>query len=404
MARVCLQRAKAAPLKITFCMPLGSSFSNIFEPHFQTTRFLVVYSIPTIEELTSVFPNPLQSMPTLRSLELRRSFDVADWDWLIDPFDSSIPALECLVLEDIPLYPSLLGLATLTELAIECTHFDLPLDTLLDFLEGNPALERVILEIYFPDDSLLSLQRKTVTRNQIRYLCIRADKTDVQALIPNIPLQRGAGLDISLDDDDGEGGTLDDFLPDVSTAHLSNPPSPTSFKLEHGPYSKRITLDGPGGKLSFYGISLLEASFADLAVLPLADVREVCLNYRKKTGQTTLKPPAFYPTYFPALETLTIDCNADVLGILSVLLSNSPPSPSLKTIGFLNCDLPEEVMEEITKFASERQNTLTSTWLHRVQIVHSDGVFPSAASIRRLREYVKIVETRIEDKFSTDLM
>ena len=133
--------------------------------------------------------------------------------------------------------------------------------------------------------------------------------------------------------------------------------------------------------------------------LPLANVREVHLYYRKAARE----PPVFSPSYFPALKTLTINCNVDVLSVLSVLLSNSPPSPSLKTIGFLNCNISEGFMEELTRFASQRQNIPTSTWLHRVQIVHGDGVFPSAPSVRRLRKYVKVVEVRMEDAFSTDL-
>ena len=118
--------------------------------------------------------------------------------------------------------------------------------------------------------------------------------------------------------------------------------------------------------------------------------------------QTCALPILFYPSYFPALELLTVGYT-DVLDTLSALLSNSPPSPSLKTIGFLDCDLSEDFMKELTRFASERQNIPPSTWLHRVQIIHSDGVFPSAASIRRLREYVKVVEVRMEDGFSKDL-
>ena len=368
----------------------------------QHLRSLDIYSIPTAEELTNVFSNPLQSMPTLQSLELSRSVCEADLDRSIDPFVSfAIPALERLSLENIPLYPSLLGLSTLTEFTITDTQFDFHLDTLLNFLEGNPRLERVTLEVFFTDYILLGLQRKTVMRNRLRYLSIcGANKMEVQALISNIPLQKGANLDLDLDDEDV---TLNDFLPGISAGHLSSPPSPTLLELNHGPFARQITLNGPGGKLTFFAASWLELSFADLSVLPLANVREVRLCYWKEIRPKTFKPPAFYPVYFPALETLTVDCSSDVLGVLSILLSNSPPPPFLKTIGFLNCDLPEEVMEELTTFASERRNTPTSTWLHRVQIVHSDGVFPSAASIRRLREHVKVVETRIEDKFSTDL-
>ena len=117
MTAVCLQRAKAAPLKITLYMPLSSSSPDIFAPYFQNTRALVVYSISTIEELTSVFPNFPQSMPTLRSLELIRPQDT-DWDQSTDPFESFIPTLERLRLTGIPLYPSLLGLKTLTEFTI----------------------------------------------------------------------------------------------------------------------------------------------------------------------------------------------------------------------------------------------------------------------------------------------
>ena len=397
MTAVCLERAKAAPLKITLEMPLSSSFPDIFAPYLQSTRTLVVYGLPAIEELIGVFPNFPRSMPTLRSLELERAWD-AHWEETIDPFESFVPALERLLFTGIPLFPSLFDLGTLTELTIRDSLFEFPLDTLLDFLEGNHSLKWATLGIHFVDPSLLVSQRKTAMRNQLRCPSINClDTRDAQALISSIPLWKGADLCVHLGT---EHATLSDFLPDVSTAHISNPPSPTSFELTHAPWSKHIILSGPDGKLSFSGLS--EVAFADFAVLPLANVREVRLCYWKETTANSFKPPVFCPSYFPTLETLTVGCT-DVLGTLSALLSNSSPSPSLKTIGFLNCDLSEHFMEELTKFASERQNIPTSTWLHRVQIVRSDGVFPSVASIRRLRKYVKVVEARIADKFSTDL-
>ena len=396
MTAVCLQRAKAAPLKITLRVPLDSSFHDIFAPYLQNTRTLAVHSMSTIEKLRSVFPNFPQSMPALRSLELIRSEDIA-WDDTIDPFESFLPPFERLQLTGLPLYASLLKVGTLTEFTISNCWFDLHLDTLLDFLEGNHSLEKVTLDLFFSGTYLLKSRRKIAMKNQLRCLSINCCK-DAKALITSIPLRRGADLHIHLEDEDLK---LNDFLPEISAAHLSSPPSPTFFQLGHGPLTKHITLDGPSGKLSFFGLS--EVSFADLTVLPLANVREVCLYYRKETTKTTHKPPAFYPSHFPALETLTVDCNVDVLPVLSVLLSNSPPSPSLKTIGFLNCELSQGFMEELTRFASERQNIPTSTRLHRIQIVHSDGVFPSIASVRKLRMYVRIVEVRAEDGFSMDL-
>ncbi|KAF9777648.1 hypothetical protein BJ322DRAFT_568159 [Thelephora terrestris] len=402
MTAACLQRAKAAPLEITLEMPLDPSFSDIFAPHSQNTRTLTVRSISTCEELTDAFPNFPQSMPTLRSLALVRRHGT-DWDQSIDPFQSFVPALERLRLSGVPLYPSLLGLGTLTEFTIRASLFKLHLDTLLDFMEGNPSLERATLDVWFIHISLLTSERKTPMRNQLRYLTVESiDKRDAQALLSSIPLQRGADLHVNLSD---KLAVLSNFLPGVSAAHLSDPPSPTFFQLGHSPHDNHIILDGPGGKLSFSGISMSKVLFADLTVLPLGNVREVRLHYWEGDPVvTTPEPPVFNPSYFPALETLAIDCDVDVLDILSVLLSNTPPSPSLKTIGFLNCDLSEDVMEELTKFASERRNIPTSTPLHRVQIVHKDGVFPSAASIRRLREYVNVVEARIEDEFSADMV
>ena len=84
------------------------------------------------------------------------------------------------------------------------------------------------------------------------------------------------------------------------------------------------------------------------------------------------------------------------------MLSNPTSSSLLKTLAFLNCTLSEELMEEITKFASERKKTLTSTWLYRVLIVHTDGKFPSAASIHKLKNYVKVVEVRMGSELPED--
>ncbi|KAF9777650.1 hypothetical protein BJ322DRAFT_1131875, partial [Thelephora terrestris] len=150
MTAACLQRAKAAPLEITLEMPLYPSFTDIFALHFQTTRTLVVDFLSMIEEITNLFPNFPQSMPTLRSLELVRKGGV-DWDQSIDPFQSFVPALERLRLSGVPLYPSLLGLETLTEFTIRDLQFNLHLDTLLGFMEGNHSLERATLDLYFTD-------------------------------------------------------------------------------------------------------------------------------------------------------------------------------------------------------------------------------------------------------------
>lgn len=59
-------------------------------------------------------------------------------------------------------------------------------------------------------------------------------------------------------------------------------------------------------------------------------------------------------------------------------------------------------MEELTWFASDRKKT-SSTWLHRVVIVHWEGKFPSIASIRKLEDHVPVVDVRIDTKLPVDL-
>ncbi|KAF9777649.1 hypothetical protein BJ322DRAFT_1095925 [Thelephora terrestris] len=184
MAATCLQRAKAAPLKITLHMPLVSSLHDVFAPYFRNVRTLSIHSISSIEEFADTFPAFPRSMPNLRSLVLGQLLDEDGFQigsnsiFSVDPFGPFIPPLEHLLLRDIPLYPSLRGLKTLTEIYIEYCELDFHLNTLLDFLEANHSLERVTLDIQFAESSILSPPHKTI-RNQLRYL-----STKLTRLVP----------------------------------------------------------------------------------------------------------------------------------------------------------------------------------------------------------------------------
>lgn len=398
MALVSLQRAKAAPLKITYNMRLDRelpSFPSIITPYLQNTRTLAVYLIPSFREFTGMFPDFPQSMPNLQSLELTLSVG-ANEHTSTDRFESFVPALKRLSLGYIPLYPSLLGLRTLTEFIINDTQFNIHLDTLLDFLEGNHSLESATLEIDFLEPSLRTSQRRTAMKNQLRRLSIESwEVMDIQALVSNIPLQRGSHLQIRLLNGDVR---LNDILPDISTAHLSSPQPPTFFELEHQSSFRTILLRGPGGTFSFGKPSTLDEPFEDFSALPLANVREVHLVCSVRSKAIPAVLPAFPLSSFPILETVAVEWRTNVLHILSDLLLNPSSSPTLKTLAFLNCNPFEEIVEGLTKFASERQN-----WLYRVLIIREDGMFPNAASVRKLGEYVKVVDVRMGDRLPTSL-
>ena len=397
MAAVCLQRAKAAPLEITIRAVYpgepGFLFHRILEPYIQNTRTLAVTFLSTVEEFTEMFPNFPRSMPKLELLKLAQSNedDQMEYDdWSIDPFQPFTSTLKSLSLDRIPLYPSLLGIRTLTELSLTYDASALTLDTFLDFLEGNHSLKCADLDITFNDPPPSNPQRQIL--NQLQYLTVASmQPMHARALATSIPLRRGAHLKISIHSDDIVA--MNDIIPNVFTTHLLSPPAPTFFQLENGWYRTKILLRGPGGELSIRKHLGREDPLSDLHPLPLINVREFRLVH-PNTTKTNI--PVFHPPLLPSLEALTIECNIeceiDVRRVLSILLSNPTSSPLLKTLAFLNCPLPEELIEELTGFASERKKTLTSAWLYRVLIVRQDGKFPSAASISKLKRYVRVVD------------
>ena len=399
MAAVSVERAKGAPLHISFCMPLAMArprFPDIFIPYFQNTETLAVYSIPTFEEFTKMFPGFPRSMPNLQSLTLETD-TIEGWDPSIDLFESLTRTLSDLSLTNVPLTPSLLELRTLASLSLDYDQFNLPLDTLLNFLEENrDSLEFVGLAIKSTESSLRSSQRQIAVGNQFNYLLINSKNVmDVQTIISSISLRRGVHLEIFTC-----GAGLNDILSNISTTHLPNLLSPTFLKYRS--CGQDIWLNGPNGAFSFrtlFNLGRPFTGFIEFPLLPLTNIRHFHLvHHRPYKRMATLDPVVFHPSSFPALETLTIECDFGVSHVLSPLLSNPPSSPSLNTITFHNCDLSEGFMEELRQFASDRKSTTASAWLHHVLIVHSGGDFPSADSIHKLRSCVRRVDVQMADR------
>jgi hypothetical protein len=301
-------------------------------------------------------------------------------------------------------YPSLLVLKALTELHLHCSRCNLPLDTLLDFLEENRPLERVILSLKFDEPSLRSSRRRVAIGNRLRYLGIRcANAMDGQALISNIALSKGAQLEFFCDPFRGIRPTVDDVLSGISTTHLSNLQLPTLMEYRVC-VSRTIQLLGPNGAIKFTGHHGTDIPFVELPHLPLTDIRRLHLDTcRWKLFQPHPGPAVFhYLPSFPAFEALTIECDTDLSRLLSPLFSNPLSSPFLKTLAFSDCTITEEFVKKLTQFASDRKST-TSVGLHRVAIFHQQGKFPSAASIRELEDCVPVVDVRVATKTPTDL-
>ena len=397
-----LERAKAARLYVSIDTRRLRADPRSFGPIIPYTKnidTLSIYDLPGIEELALVFPTFPQSTPNLRSLTLCSTYANARWDRTVDPFKSFPRALKCLWLFNIPLYPSLRNLRTLTNLTLRYLTFDGHVDTLLTFLEQNRSLERVALDIRFTEPSLRHSQRHAAIKNQLKHLSITCNNPmNAQVLLSNIALQRGAHLEISsLDQNTG----LNDILPDISTSHLSNLPSPTF--LEYQSYPRNIRLHGRNGGFSFSCSPYSGIPFVEFPSLPLTAVREFRLEHHTPGRlRSSLSPPVFNPSFFPSLETFAVECDTDVLHFLSALLPNHSALPSLKTLAFLNCVITEDFTQRLTKYAYNRGET-TLAKLYQVVIVHKDGKLPSAASIHALGRYVPVVDVRFGTKFPADL-
>jgi hypothetical protein len=396
-----LERAKTARLGVTIDMCKFRADPGSFgltSPQIQNIDSLLVYDLPGIEELTQALPNFPQSTPNLRSLTLRCAYTSAKWARTIDPFESLAHTLKRLSLFNVPLYPSLRNLRSLTDLTLRYHYFDLDLDTLLAFLEQNRSLERATLDIRFIDPSLRNLRRAAI-RNRLQRLSISCNNPmNARSLISGIVLRRGAHLEIlSLDHNTG----LNDILSEISTTHLSNLPSPAF--LEYQSYPRDIRLTGPNGSFSFSCFPSSGAPFVELPLFSLANVREFRLKHHTPKR---LRPSPNFPVFdlasFPVLETLAVECDTDVLRFLSALVQNPSASPSLKTLAFLNCIITEDFMEKLVRFASDRKNT-AAAGLHHVVIVDEDGRFPSAALIRALGKHVPVVDVRFGTKLPTEL-
>jgi len=402
-----LERAKAAPLEVCLNTERGDlGFFHPPAPYAQNIGTLQVAGCAAIiEKLREAIPGFPQSTPNLRSMSLMMLGPDVGLDRSIDPFETLPSTLRRLALYEIPLYPSLLRLGSLTELTLDYDDgFDLHLDTLLDFLEENHLLDRATLTIRFREASLRSSRRRTPIESRLRFLSIDCrDVVDGQALISNVTLRRGAHLDITLTSADGR---LNDILSGVSTTHFLNLCSPAF--MEYRSYHRDIQLFGPNGGFSFgrpYNHGG-DVPFSEFPLLPLTHVREFRFIHRTPERETTQRahdPLVFHQSSFPALETLAVDCETCVSHLLSALFSNPSSPPSLKTLAFMDCFITGDFMEELTQYASRRKAT-TSAWLYKVVIVNSNGVFPTITSIRKLKEHVPVVDVKVGTVLPMDLI
>ena len=398
-----LGRCQAAPLELQLSMAQVEEiprFTALITPYMKNTESLIISNLSTIGRLVRALPNFPQSMPNLRilSLSINPLVDRLEDVSADGPLRGPTPPLTHLSLSYVPLYPSLQHLTSLTNLTF-CHHeFDLHIDTFLDFLEANRALEYADLGPVFTRPALWDSRRQVGIVNRLQSLTIfSANAAENNALISRIPLQKGARLKIILYD---MLAGLSEVLSGISVTHFSNLQLPTS--MEYRPDNGVIELLGPNGSFSFGGNPYHSAPFAEFPLFQLTNIKAFRLVRQALRPMDTQTHLTFPPLALRALETLAIEHEVAVLHLLSALLTDPSAFPSLKTLAFLDCHLDEAFMKALTKFASDRKNT-TSAWLYRVVIVSSEQDLPGFASVNALGERVPVVDVRMGKKLPADL-
>ena len=399
LAGLSLKRCQAAPLELWLSMRLvDPRLTALITPYIQNTEALFVHNISTIRELAQVLPDFPRSMPNLQALELasdpvlahhvEREFVSAE------PLGQPTFTLTHLSLSFVPLYPSLQRLTTLTNLTLRNYMIDLHIDTLLDFLEANRALEHVDLGFRFTRLPFRDSRHQVGIVNRLRSLsicfgCVAGGN----ALISRIPLQKGARLEIRSQD---WNAGLSEVLCGISVTHFSNLQSPTS--MEYRPDDGTIQLLGPNGSFIFHG----NPHFSKLPLFQHTGIKGFRLVRRPLRPRDFQTRTTFPPLTLQALETLAVEGEVAIPYLLSALFADPSAFPSLKTLVFFDCRLDEACMKTLTKFVSDRKNT-TSARLYRVVVISPGRNLPSVSSIDTLREHVPVVDVRTGKKLPADL-
>jgi hypothetical protein len=253
----------------------------------------------------------------------------------IPPPFHNVSKLKSLSLTQTPLYPALFTIGSLVELKLIRYTSPFHFDTFLRFLDSNPGLEVVVLDIQFVTDSVKATPARKVPLARLRHLSITCSKAiDSRGLLSTISLPRGVHLEVSFSQST-QPPDLGSFLPSPLRPVQELLAPITAIRSQHDPWE--IHLSGNNSVFSFRCSKPHSKFFGGFRSFPTATVREF---------HTSIRPHNLYPTALswaleklPALEVLAISRDSIHSGVLSVLAEEPVLCPALKTIEFFDCNV-----------------------------------------------------------------
>jgi hypothetical protein len=401
LASLCLERAKAAPLAADIVVSESredESFLRALLPHVPRIGSLRLTEYSSVEavvhDLPGLFDSPILN---LVSLELQQS------EAPIHPFPSNrtpapsvfqnVRALKSLRLTQTPIYPALFKIASLVELKL--TGYTSPFDfeTFVTFLGSHLALELVDLDLRFAIGSVWRTPVRKVRLTRLRHLSIACPEAiDSKGLLSCIPLPRGTHLEVFFNKPGGYVN-LTSLLPSYlkGMRKLLHPIS--TIKTRYTP--PMLHLSGNNSVLSLNALGCQLALYSGISQYSTAAVREFHLNIHPRSF--TDNRLLWVLERLPALEILAIIETAFPLGAPRMLARKPLLCPSLKTIAFFNCGIPEGVIKELGNAIATRRDSF-ATQLYRVVIIDSTAVLPNLKVIQRLMRSVPCVEVRADNE------
>ena len=150
-------------------------------------KTLTLYNLEETGDLRNNLPGFPDEMTQLESLTIFASSEF-EYDpttgYKLAPFPSS---LRSLIFGRIPLLEPFSAIKTLTHFSLYNQQFAQPLDILLEFLEQNHSLKRVVLYITSPDPFHCFWTKAPIKLNKITYLEVNGTcGKDIEALIKQL--------------------------------------------------------------------------------------------------------------------------------------------------------------------------------------------------------------------------
>lgn len=366
-------------------------FMRALLPHVPRISNLSLYGFQPIEDLETHLPSFFASpMPNLTSLKLEQEEESTD------PFPpegvptpqlfQNVSKLKSLHLTGVPLYPVLRNIKSLAELTLVSDTF--PFQEFLGFLESNPNLEILDLDVLFANTPALATPERLISFPRLRRLTLRCgDATSTRALLSCLSLSHGINIEVYQTNPNPP--PLASFLPCPST-HILGLFAPIIIIKYLSPPGT-LHLSSKNGSFSFRGCKPSRVAHEELDLFATCAVRE----FRLRLGNQCRL--SWTLGRLPKLEALVISNGSLEPEFLSVLAEDPVLCPSLKTIAFLECELTNEAVHGLGGILAKRAHSIAAR-LHRVVIVNRTRDLPNRHLVSHLQRFIPQVDIAVGNK------